>query len=378
MANNPPKRQIMELTALLLAVFLAFSTVIGTAYPPTKESAPVKDAFAERNEPIYPASSLTLSAKAAALITSDGRLLFGKNQDEPMGMASTTKIMTGLLAAEYIGKVGLDAACLVSENAAGIEGSSVYLEVGERVRLLDLLYATLLASANDAATALAEAVGGSLEAFVTLMNRRAEAMGLSATHFENPHGLASEGHRTTAYELALLTATALEDPLFATVVGTRQYHFTTDRTARSFTNHNKLLASYEGAIGVKTGFTKATGRCLSSAVELDGVRLIAVTLSAPDDWADHRALLDFGFAHTVKLTLAEVGAHRYSLPTPSGTLTVTNREALTVVLPDTHDEITCRVEVPRFAFSEEDAGICRVLFYEKGKIIALLPLFPEG
>ena len=294
-------------------------------------------------------------------------------------MASTTKIMTAFLAAEYIRSVGEEATTVVSANAAGIEGSSVYLKVGEKVRLIDLLFATLLASANDGAAALAEAVAGDIDSFVKMMNERASALGLVRTHFENPHGLASEGHYTTAYELGRLAAEAMKDPLFARVAATRHYTFVGEGMTRSLSNHNRMLASYEGAIGVKTGFTKATGRCLVTAACRDGVTLIAVTLNAPDDWNDHCAMLDHGFSSLERVTLAETEALAFTLPLVNGCvqeITVCNREALSAVLPKTHREITCVIELPDFVYAPIRAGdvVGRAVYYEDQIEIATLPL----
>ncbi len=305
-------------------------------------------------------ASLGISASHASLMTLDGKLLFGKNENERAGMASTTKIMTACLAAEYIQSVGYEATTAVSENASGVEGSSIYLEAGEQVRLIDLLYATMLASANDAATALAEAVAGDVGAFVEQMNLRADALGLIATHFENPHGLSSEGHYTTAYELGLITAHAMQNELFRQVVATKSYTFSTEGITRSFANHNRMLLSYEGTVGVKTGFTKATGRCLVTAAERGGVSLVAVTLSAPNDWIDHEVLLDYGFSVLERVVYADKGEISFSLPAVggvSGEVLVHNAEALFAVLPKERGEVSCSIELPAFVYAPIEQGM---------------------
>lgn len=323
--------------------------------------------------------AISVSAGHAALLTGDGKLLYGKGENERAGMASTTKIMTALLAAEYIEKKGLDCVTVVTAETAGIEGSSVYLKAGEKVRLLDLLYATLLASANDGAATLALAVSGDMDSFVEAMNQRAEALGLKNTHFENPHGLSDEEHYTTAYELGVLAAHAMENDLFAKVCSTKSYTFAGEGITRSFSNHNRMLSSYPGAIGVKTGFTKATGRCLVTAAERDGVRLIAVTLDAPDDWNDHRAMLDYGFSQLECLSLAAPGAFSYELPVVNGAapqVTAVNRDALSLVMRKDHGEITHRVELPAFHYAgiAEGTPLGRVVFYEDGKKIGEVAL----
>ncbi len=322
------------------------------------------------------------SARHAALLSADGKLLWGKDANTPAGMASTTKIMTALLAAEYIQSVGEDAVTVVSETASGIEGSSVYLKVGEEVRLVDLLYATLLASANDAAAALAEAVAESQAAFVVLMNERAKAWGLVATHFVNPHGLADREHYTTAYELGVIASYALQNELFARVAKTRHYTFTGEGITRSLSNHNRMLVSYKGAVGVKTGFTKATGRCLVSAAERDGVLLIAVTLHAPNDWQDHTAMLDYGFSLLEKRELLKARELSLTIPVVGGetsSVAVTNTEALSVVLPKGYAELTYEVELPSFVYAPIEKGdaLGKVVFFDDGKAVASCHLVAE-
>ena len=242
-----------------------------------------------------PEAELPLSAESAILMdASDGSVLYEKNAHARKGMASTTKIMTALVAAQ---SMPLDKNILIPKEAVGIEGSSVYLTEGESLTVRQLLYALLLSSANDAATALAIASAGSVESFAEKMNLFAKELGLSDTHFINPHGLYHEDHYTTAFELALITAAALRNTTVKEIVSTYKTDIPlgNEKKGRLLVNHNKLLKLYEGAIGVKTGFTKKTGRCLVSAAERDGLTLIAVTLNAPDDWNDHIKMLDHGF-----------------------------------------------------------------------------------
>lgn len=315
------------------------------------------------------------SAHHAALLSADGTLLWGKDAHTSAGMASTTKIMTALLASEYIESVGEDAVTVVSESSSGIEGSSVYLKAGEEVRLVDLLYATLLASANDAAACLAEAVAESQDAFVALMNERAKEYGLGSTHFANPHGLADTAHYTTAYELGVIASYALQNDLFARVAKTKNYTFAGDGITRTLTNHNRMLVSYTGAVGVKTGFTKATGRCLVSAAERDGVLLIAVTLSASNDWQEHAAMLDHGFSLLERRLLLERAEISLSIPVVGGqtfSVTVRNEKELSLVLPKGHRELTCEIEVPSFVYAPIQKGdaVGKVVFYDNEKAVA--------
>ena len=191
----------------------------------------------------------------------------------------------------------LDRSFTIPPEACGIEGTSIYLQPGETLTVRDLLYALLLSSANDAATALALCCSGSIPAFADRMNRIAEQLGLENTHFVNPHGLDHPEHYSTARDLALIAAAAFEDVNFREIVSTRRYLIPApDGGRRILTNHNKLLSRYSDCVGVKTGFTKKSGRCLVSAAERDGVLLISVTLNDPNDWNDHTLLLDYGFS----------------------------------------------------------------------------------
>ena len=238
-----------------------------------------------------------LSARNAYVLDAvSGRVLLEKNPDEQSLIASTTKIMTALLALE---RGDLSSTVTVPKEAVGVEGSSLYLEEGDELTLSDLLYSVLLRSANDASVAVAIAVSGDAESFTVLMNERASELGLTDTHFDNPHGLDSETHYTTARDLALLSAKALENESFKAISSTYNYSFTKSSGEEiSLVNHNKLLKMLDGTVGLKTGFTKKSGRCLASAIEKDGVTLVAVTLNAPDDWRDHKTLYEYGLRVT--------------------------------------------------------------------------------
>ncbi len=276
----------------------------------------------------------TLSAECAVLYdAANRRILCEKNAEKRHPMASTTKIMTALVALEAL---PLDTVITVPREATGVEGSSVYLREGERYTLEALLYALLLQSANDAAEVIAYAVSGGILPFAERMNERAAALGLNDTHFENPHGLDGDGHYTTAAELAAIAAEALENPDFLKIVSTRRYVFTsTDgENPRTLINHNKMLVLYDGAVGVKTGYTKKCGRCLVTAAQRDGLLLVSVTLDAPNDWSDHKKLLDHGFERYESRLIAEAGALRIALPllNTSATATVVNRDEIRLVM----------------------------------------------
>ena len=230
-----------------------------------------------------------VGAGAAILIHAETREpLFELRAGERMLIASTTKIMTALVALE---RCSLSESVEIDSRSAGKEGSSMYLREGEEYTVEDLLYGLMLASGNDAASALAIHAAGSEAGFVRLMNEKAAELGLEDTSFANPHGLDAEGHYSTARDMAVLAAYAMENDVFARIVSTRSavVH------GAEISNHNRLLSEYPGCIGVKTGYTMAAGRTLVSCAERDGTRFICVTLSDRDDWADHAALYDWAF-----------------------------------------------------------------------------------
>lgn len=257
---------------------------------------------------MLPAEAFALSAKSAVLIDSkSGRVLFEYNPDEKLPMASTTKIMTGLLACE---SEKLDTLVKASPFASGTEGSSLWLKAGEVQTLENLTYGLMLKSGNDAAVAISEFLGGSVDAFALLMNKKAREIGAVNTNFENPHGLDSDGHCTTAYDLALIAREAMKNSEFREIVSTKTYSIPMqgEKWDRALKNHNKLLWQYEGCNGVKTGFTKKSGRCLVTSAQKNDEEYICVTLNAPDDWKDHAYLLNFGFDNFENRRVFEKGA----------------------------------------------------------------------
>lgn len=265
-----PKERIVIVSIFLILLFIFYATVV------------------------FSADGVSVSAKSAALYDPASKsFLYTKNADMQLPMASTTKIMTALVAIE---NADLDKSVSISDDAIGTEGSSLYLKRGETMTMKDLLMGLMLRSANDAAAAIAYEISGSIEAFAEKMNEKATQIGALNTNFTNPHGLDNPSHYTTAKDLAIITAEALSNKTFLNIVSTKKHIIkNSDGEARLLTNHNKLLNLYDGAIGVKTGFTKKSGRCLVGAAERDGTRLISVTINAPDDWNDHKALFDYGF-----------------------------------------------------------------------------------
>lgn len=341
-------KRTLACLSLVVCLFFRFSVPVRAV---TQENATVSvTSSVERTN----SGSLSVSAQAAILIDGTfGISLWEQNADARLPMASTTKIMTALTALRHAES---DERVTVTPEAVGIEGSSIYLTAGEKLSLSDLLYALLLQSANDAAVAIAVHIGGSIAGFAELMNAEAERLDLHDTHFVNPHGLDDPEHYTTARELATITKSALEVPLIRQIVGTvkKTIPLNGQADARLLVNHNKLLRTYEGAIGVKTGYTKKSGRCLISAAERDGTCLIAVTLNAPDDWRDHSAMLDHGFAQYISHSLCSTGNGAGALPVTGGDMEAVDlryADTLTVALPQGHSPISVTVEAQHFLYA---------------------------
>lgn len=238
----------------------------------------------------FPLEVQAVSAKRAYVLDAvSGRILYQKNPEERSLIASTTKIMTALVVCEQCNVLDR---MRIPREAVGIEGSSMYLKEGEILTLQELLYGLMLSSGNDAAVALAIYCGGTVEGFAEMMNDKARNLGLTGTHFENPNGLDSPGHYSTARDLGVLAAYAMENPVFYKTVSAKNVK----AGERYLTNHNKLLWRVPGADGVKTGYTRAAGRILVSSATRLGRRIIAVTIDDPDDWQDHGKLLEEGFS----------------------------------------------------------------------------------
>ncbi len=266
--------------------------------------------------PAFAKAAPEISAEYACVMEAEtGEVIFEYNGEMEHSMASTTKIMTALIALE---NCDTKASVTISRNAAYQEGSSAYLAQNEVISMKDLLYGLMLNSGNDAAVAVAEHISGSESAFADLMTNRAKSLGAFNTSFKNASGLDSEGHYTTAVDLARIAVAALNNPDFREIVSTSYKEVDYSGGRLCFSNHNKLLKSYNGCIGVKTGFTKKTGRCLVSAAERDGVRLVCVTLRAPDDWNDHKKLLDYGFGELSITQIVKEGEALTTVPVTSG------------------------------------------------------------
>ena len=334
-----------------------------------------------------------VSAQGAILIdTKSGDTIFEINPRKRLPMASTTKIMTAIVAIES--EFPLDQIIRITNEMTGAEGSSIYLYENEMFTLYDLIYALLLNSANDAAEAIAISVGGSIEKFADMMNEKVRELNLKDTNFINPHGLDGEMHYTTAYDLAKITAHALENEVFAEISGTQNkiiYPKNSDGSnnqagARYLRNHNKMLRIYKDAIGVKTGFTKRSGRCLVSAAERNDVRLVAVTLNASDDWNDHAEMLNYGFDNYQNIELCKEREYKFAVNIVNGykinpdgkkeianILSCENLTTESASLPKSvkREDIKHTVELPQFVYAPVKKGdmIGRIIFTHDEHII---------
>lgn len=287
-----------------------------------------------------------LSAHSAIVLCADtGDVLFEKNADERMLIASITKIMTAIVVIE---NSELDEEIVIKPEWSAIEGSSMYANPGESYTVRELLYGMMLNSGNDAAAALACTVCGDESAFAEKMNEKAKELGLSNSSFKNPHGLDEDGHYSTARDMARLTAYCMENEDFKEIVSTN-CAVIKDVT---YYNHNKLLREYDGCIGVKTGYTMAAGRTLVSCAERDGMRLVCVTLSAPDDWNDHKYLLDKAFS---RYRIVSYRADSFKVSLNVASAIASTAEAVPkhdiVLLVDTRDSIRVSIEAPRLLFA---------------------------
>ena len=340
--------------------------------------------------PVARAAGPEVSAQSAVVLTADtGTVLFEKDGHTPRPVASTTKIMTALLALEAAQERG-DPLVDITQEMVAVEGSSMGLQAGDSISLTGLAAGMLLASGNDAANAAALYLDGSLESFAARMNQRAAALGMEDTHFVTPSGLDGEdaqglGHLSTAYDMALLARVALEDQAFRQLCSSPSLavEFAEPVKRVAYTNHNKLLAQYQGCVGVKTGFTKEAGRCLVSAAERDGALLIAVTLNAPNDWQDHTALLDYGFSQVEPYQLAG-GDVRLTVPvvgSPEEAVSLRGSNGGEVTLPlGQGAQVERVVRVPKFLYAPVEAGeqVGEICWYLEGQLLGSAPLTAAG
>ena len=326
------------------------------------------------------AFALDISAKGYVLLEADStHIVCGKNEHTRLPMASTTKIMTALVVLE---NAELDDIVTIEPCMVGIEGSSIYIHPGERLTVEELLYALLLESANDASVALAIHVSGSVDSFADLMNEKAKEMGLTNTHFTNPHGLDNVDHYTTPYELGIIATQALKNEIFAKIVSTKSITIPLNNGegTRVLVNHNRLLRSYDGATGIKTGYTKHCGRCLVSSATRNGVTLVCVTLNAPNDWQAHKELLDYGFTQYESLTLATADSYTIELNAIGGeksTFLAKNIDDLKVTVKQQKHNIRAVLEANRLISAPIKEGdvVGRICFYDYDTLIGSVLLY---
>lgn len=323
------------------------------------------------------ADDISVSAASAIVIEAEtGTVLYSKKPDERRAMASTTKIMTAILTIEA---GDLDRKFTVDPYAIMIEGTTMGLREGDIVSRRDLLYGILLPSGNDAANAAAVSVSGSVSAFAEKMNEKAAELGLSNTHFVTPSGLDADGHYTTARDLASLTAYAMKNALFREIVSCRSktLEFGNPPYKRTLYNSNKMLSRYDGAIGVKTGFTDNARRCLVSAARRDGVTLIAVTLNASDDWNDHTRMLNYGFSRVSAYPLETGCASTVPVAGTGKSVGVYANETTLALKPDQRTKLERRVLLPKMVYGEVNEGdeLGSLEFFLDGRQVKSVPLY---
>ena len=298
-----------------------------------------------------------------------GRVLYAKNADAQLPIASLTKVMTALVVLE---NAALSEMATVTPTSYGIEGSSIYLEKGEVLSVENLLLGLMLQSGNDAAATLAEHVAGSIAQFAQMMNAKAKELGMVNSHFVNPHGLPAKEHYSSAADMAIATRAAMQHEAFRRIVSTKraQMPWANHAYERVITNKNRILTLYEGGNGVKTGYTKQAGRCLIAAAQRDGMQLISVVLNCPDMWQDSMALLDEGFGEFSLLQLSATGTPMVTVPSngkPESALCIVNEDVYYPVgLAET---ITCQ---PHYFYDVLPAGV------QKGDVIGYLSYMLDG
>lgn len=372
MVCNMKKNVVTRSISVICAAMMCGSSLLPVSADgqfQLEDSIPVQ-AFGQKPTP---------SAQAYALMDAHtGRLILGDNETECLPMASTTKIMTALIALE---QQNIDEYFTVDAEAIKVEGSSMGLMQGDQVSLRMLAYGMLLPSGNDAANAAAVKIAGSITDFAVLMNQRAQQIGMTNSQFVTPSGLHDDAHYSTAYDMALLTRVAMENQDFAQICSATkaQVSFGSPPFERWLANHNRLLKYYDDCIGVKTGFTKKAGRCLVSAAErVDGGRFICVTLNAPQDWNDHTALLDYGFSMLQEVSLTPQAPDLMIPVVGSQTQTVRVAPVGEAVVRTTADkqDITQRVVLNQFVYAPVQKGDCvgSIDFVLGERVLASVPL----
>jgi D-alanyl-D-alanine carboxypeptidase (penicillin-binding protein 5/6) len=337
----------MHIKGLKSRTLLSILVIVLTLYPTFGLC------FANGNSEPY------VSATAAVLMEwHTGTILYAKNPFLRMHPASVTKMMTALLAVEQ-GR--MEDLVQVSEEAASQIGSSMYLKTGDIFTLQDLLYGLMLNSGNDAAWAIAEHIGGTAPSFMDMMNRRARELGAVNTKYANPHGLTDPNHYTTAFDLCLIAKTCLRHPLFKSLVATKEKDVieAQDRVQLSLSNTNRLLWTYVGADGVKTGTTQAAGQCLVASATRNDLTLLAVILDSGDRWSDACNMFEYGFSNFRMAKLANAGSILLSLSCPGSledSVPLVCATDLWACVPKYDLCLTVEVDVPKRLYGRHDRG----------------------
>ncbi|MBZ4662376.1 MAG: D-alanyl-D-alanine carboxypeptidase [Caloramator sp.] len=325
---------------------------------------------------------ITLNSYAAVVIDQNsGRILYSKNSDIRLPMASTTKIMTTIVALE---KGNLNDRVIVSKKAASIGGSNAGLLAGEKISLEELLYGLMLRSGNDAAIAIAEHIGGNVDNFLKLMNEKAIEIGAFNTSFKTPHGLDADGHYTTAEDLAKITAYAMKNDFFNKIVSTKEISAgISGKFNRSYSNINKFLYRVENADGVKTGYTSGAGKCLVASVKHDYGRYICVVLNSSDRWKDAEELVKYAKENYKFIKLFNKGDEIKSLRVFGGKtryiISLTENDVFIPIKSDEAQYIRTEAFVPSVIFSPIKKGdvLGNLVVYYDGNIIAKYPVVSD-
>lgn len=312
-------------------------------------------------------ADISISAESAVIMIADTRqVVFEKNAHKKRGIASTTKIMSSIVALES-GKI--HSMTTVKGADISVEGTSLGLKEGDEVSLMTLVKGMLLSSGNDAANVTATLVAGGKDAFAKLMNAKAKAIGMKSTNFVNPSGLTEDGHYSTAYDMALLGSYAVKNPVFSSLCSMKNCTVSYgERGSTTLYNHNKFLNMFDGAFGIKTGFTKASGRCLVTAAQRNGVTLVCVTLNASDDWHDHEKLMEYAFNKIQTYTL-DVTTPQISV-TGSNKKTVSTFLSREIIIPyaGKNPQLTTVIYVPQFLY----VGV------KKGDVVGSVGIYCDG
>jgi len=319
-----------------------------------------------------------ISARAAVVIDAEtNSVIYEKNMSEQLSMASTTKIMTAILAIES-GKLN----CIVTATKdVNVEGTSIGIKKGDSFTLETLVWATLLESGNDAAVLIAEYLAGNETDFSVMMNRKAFELRMNSTNFVTASGLDADEHYTTAYDMALLASYAIKNPIFRKICSSESYvaEYLSPSIKETYSNHNKLLKMYEGVFGVKTGFTKKSGRCLVSACERNGITLVAVTLKAPDDWNDHIRLYDYCFEKSTAVIIDVEIPRRMKIYGSDSDFISLSFDEITVNNLYSED-VTYDVLLPEFLYApiskRDDVG--KIILYSDGVKFKEVPITAQS